>query len=57
MDYIKETSRYLKQNGTMYIGEPTKKINQQELIGLTINLVFEIISIEYERNGKTYIEF
>ena len=41
----------------MYIGEPTKKINQQELIGLTINLVFEIISIEYERNGKTYIEF
>ena len=57
MDYIKEAYRYLNYGGIMYIAEPKDKINQEELIGGAMQIGFEIISIDGERNGKTYIEF
>ena len=57
MDYIKEAYRYLKSDGIMYVTEPKDKINQAELIGGTTQIGFEIISLDFERNGKTYIEF
>lgn len=57
MDYIKEAYRYLNYGGIMYIAEPKDKINQAELIGGATQIGFEIISIDVERNGKTYIEF
>ena len=57
MDYIKEAYRYLKNDGVMYVVEPKDKINQAELIGGTTQIGFEIISLDFERNGKTYIEF
>ena len=41
----------------MYIAEPKDKINQSELIGGATQIGFEIISIDFERNGKSYIEF
>ena len=57
MDYIKESYRYLKSGGIVYIAEPKDKINQSELIGGATQIGFEIISIDFERNGKSYIEF
>ena len=57
MDYIKESYRYLKNGGIVYIAEPKDKINQSELIGGATQIGFEIISIDFERNGKSYIEF
>ena len=57
MDYIKESYRYLKDGGIMYIAEPKDKINQAELIGGATQFGFNIISIDIERNGITYIEF
>ena len=57
MDYIKESYRYLKSGGIVYITEPKDKINQSELIGGATQIGFEIISIDFERNGKSYIEF
>lgn len=57
MDYIKESYRYLKSCGIVYIAEPKDKINQSELIGGATQIGFEIISIDFERNGKSYIEF
>ena len=57
MDYIKEAYRYMKIGGIMYIVEPKDKVNQAELIGGATQFGFEIISIDIERNGKTYLEF
>ena len=57
MDYIKESYRYLKNGGIVYVAEPKDKINQSELIGGATQIGFEIISIDFERNGKSYIEF
>ena len=57
MDYIKEAYRYMKLGGIMYVVEPKDKVNQAELIGGATQFGFEIISIEFERNGKTYLEF
>ena len=57
MDYIKESYRYLKSGGIVYVAEPKDKINQSELIGGATQIGFEIISIDFERNGKSYIEF
>ena len=57
MDYIKESYRYLKNGGIVYIAEPKDKINQSELIGGATQIGFKIISIDFERNGKSYIEF
>ena len=53
----KEAYRYLNYGGIMYIAEPKDKINQEELIGGAMHIGFKIISIDGERNGKTYIEF
>ena len=57
MDYIKESYRYLKNGGIVYVAEPKDKINQSELIGGATQIGFKIISIDFERNGKSYIEF
>ena len=47
----------MKLGGIMYVVEPKDKVNQAELIGGATQFGFEIISIEFERNGKTYLEF
>lgn len=57
MDYIKESCRYLKRGGIVYIAEPKDKINQSELIGGAIGIGFKLISFVDEKNGKSYIEF
>lgn len=57
MDYIKESCRYLKRGGIVYIAEPKDKINQSELIGGAIGIGFKLISFDNEKNGKSYIEF
>lgn len=57
MDYIKESCRYLKRGGIVYIAEPKDKINQSELIGGALKIGFDINSFVDEKNGKSYIEF
>ena len=55
--FLLKTSNQYDFSSIVYIAEPKDKINQSELIGGATQIGFEIISIDFERNGKSYIEF
>ena len=57
MDYIEEASRYVKIGGMVYIAEPVDNIDQAVLFGESPKYGFRLMSIENDRNGKTYITF
>ena len=57
MDYIEEASRYVKIGGVVYIAEPVDNIDQAVLFGESPKYGFRLMSIENDRNGKTYITF
>ena len=56
-DYFKEASRILKRGGTMYVAEPTDKLNVGYMAGMADSFGLELVELDNNRPKFTYLKF
>lgn len=56
-DYFKEASRILKRGGTMYVAEPTDKLNVGYMAGMADSFGLELVELDNNRPRFTYLKF